>query len=117
MENENGDNKKNGRSARVTLKTVADHVGLTPGTISAVLNDTPGAVRIPQATKDRITAAARELNYYPNPLARALRVGQAAAKSNSVHFREHARRAGHHGRRELYAGYERNSAGGIARSG
>jgi DNA-binding LacI/PurR family transcriptional regulator len=86
MENENGDNKKNGKSARVTLKTVADHLGLTPGTISAVLNDTPGAVRIPQATKDRITAAARELNYYPNPLARALRVGQSAAKSNSVRF-------------------------------
>jgi DNA-binding LacI/PurR family transcriptional regulator len=76
MENENGDNKKTSKSARVTLKTVADHLGLTPGTISAVLNDTPGAVRIPQATKDRITAAARELNYRPNPLARALRSGQ-----------------------------------------
>jgi DNA-binding LacI/PurR family transcriptional regulator len=76
MENENEDNKQSSKSARVTLKTVADHLGLSPGTISAVLNDTAGAIRIPQATKDRITAAARELNYRPNPLARALRSGQ-----------------------------------------
>ncbi|MBO0911992.1 MAG: LacI family DNA-binding transcriptional regulator [Acidobacteria bacterium] len=66
---------------KVTLKTVADQVGLTPGTISAVLNNTSGAVRIPQATKDRILAAARELNYQPNPLARALRSGNAIPAS------------------------------------
>src|SRR5205085_238341 len=65
------------KHARVTLRTVAEHTGLTPGTISAVLNNTPGARRIPQSTRDRILAAARELNYRPNPLARALRTGQA----------------------------------------
>jgi DNA-binding LacI/PurR family transcriptional regulator len=75
------DNQRSAKPARVTLKTVAEYLGLTPGTISAVLNDTPGAVRIPLATKARITAAARELNYQPNPLARALRVGQAVSKS------------------------------------
>jgi len=75
------DNERSSKPARVTLKTVADHLGLTPGTISAVLNDTPGAVRIPQATKARIVAAARDLNYQPNPLARALRVGQAVSRS------------------------------------
>lgn len=79
MENETMNSKRS--STRVTLKTVADHLGLTPGTISAVLNDTAGAIRIPQATKDRITAAARELNYQPNPLARALRSGQTVARS------------------------------------
>jgi DNA-binding LacI/PurR family transcriptional regulator len=61
---------------RVTLKTVADHLGLTPGTISAVLNKTRAAQRIPQTTRDRIFAAAREFNYQPNPLARALRIGR-----------------------------------------
>ena len=80
MENENGDNKKISKSPRVTLKIVAEHLGLTPGTISAVLNDTAGAMRIPQATKDRITAAARDLNYHPNPLARALRFGQTITR-------------------------------------
>jgi DNA-binding LacI/PurR family transcriptional regulator len=66
---------------RVTLRTIADHVGLTPGTISAVLNNTRAADRIPQTTRDRIIAAARELNYSPNPLARALRTGKAAVHS------------------------------------
>jgi DNA-binding LacI/PurR family transcriptional regulator len=78
------DNKKSNKSVKVTLKTVADYVGLTPGTISAVLNDTPGAVRIPQATKARIVAAARDLNYQPNQLARALRTGQIVSSSESL---------------------------------
>ena|SRR5581483_6546821 len=82
MENEYLDNNKSSKPSRVTLKTVADHLGLTPGTISAVLNDTAGAIRIPQATKARIIAAAQELNYKPNPLARALRFGQAVATSD-----------------------------------
>jgi LacI family transcriptional regulator len=78
------DNKKSSKSVKATLRTVADHLGLTPGTISAVLNDTPGALRIPQATKDRIVAAARDLNYQPNPLARALRIGQAVPNGDSL---------------------------------
>jgi DNA-binding LacI/PurR family transcriptional regulator len=57
----------------VTLKTVARHVGLTPGTISATLNNSPAARSIPQGTKERILAAARELNYRPNFFARSLR--------------------------------------------
>jgi len=69
------------RPKKVTLKTVADQLGLTPGTISAVLNNTSGALRIPQGTKDRIVAAARELNYQPNPVARALRSGNLIAES------------------------------------
>jgi DNA-binding LacI/PurR family transcriptional regulator len=75
------DSKQSSKSTRVTLKTVANRVGLTPGTISAVLNNTAGAIRIPQATKARIVAAARELNYQPNPLARALRSGRTIARS------------------------------------
>jgi len=77
MHMENGNDTHGGR--RATLKTVADHVGLTPGTVSAVLNNTRAAERIPQHTRDRITSAARELNYQPNPLARALRTGKSFA--------------------------------------
>jgi LacI family transcriptional regulator len=75
------DKKRN--KPRVTLKMVADHVGLTPGTISAVLNDTYAARRIPQPTKDRILAAVRELDYQPNPLARALRTGQSIVQGET----------------------------------
>ena len=71
------EDKKRSKQSRVTLKMVADMIGLTPGTISAVLNDTYAARRIPQPTKDRIFAAVRELDYQPNPLARALRTGQS----------------------------------------
>jgi LacI family transcriptional regulator, galactose operon repressor len=57
----------------VTLKAVAQHLGLTPGTVSAVLNDSPSARSIPQETKNRIHTAAKELNYRPNFFARTLR--------------------------------------------
>jgi len=61
------------KSVVVTLKMVAQHVGLTPGTVSAVLNDAPSARSIPQKTKNRIHAAAKELEYRPNFFARSLR--------------------------------------------
>ncbi len=66
--------KKPGQKPEViTLKAVAQHLGLTPGTVSAVLNDSPSARSIPQETKNRIRAAAQELNYRPNFFARTLR--------------------------------------------
>jgi DNA-binding LacI/PurR family transcriptional regulator len=61
------------KSSTITLKAVADHVGLTPGTVSAVLNEAPSSRSIPQHTKNRIVAAARELNYRPNFFAQSLR--------------------------------------------
>lgn len=57
----------------ISLHELAEHVGLTKGTVSAVLNDSPSARTIPQRTKERIFAAARELNYRPNFFARTLR--------------------------------------------
>ncbi len=58
---------------KVTLKDVAQRVGLAPGTVSAVLNHAPSARVIPEHTQQRIHAAAQELNYRPNFLARSLR--------------------------------------------
>ena len=55
-----------------SLKKLAEHLGLNPATVSVVLNDVPGRT-IPQATRDRIKAAAKELNYQPSLLARSLR--------------------------------------------
>jgi LacI family transcriptional regulator len=59
---------------KVTLKTIADHLGLTPGTVSAALNNSAAARSIPEHTKERILQAARELNYRPNFFARTLRL-------------------------------------------
>jgi len=72
-----------GNERKVTLRTVADYLGLTPGTVSAVLNNSRAAQRIPQTTKDRIRAAARELDYLPNPLARALRTGKPMVRADA----------------------------------
>src|ERR1700675_2616643 len=59
---------------KVTLKTIASQLSLTPGTVSAALNDSPAARSIPEHTKQRILAAAKELNYRPNYFARSLRL-------------------------------------------
>jgi DNA-binding LacI/PurR family transcriptional regulator len=53
-------------------KEIAQALGLNPATVSVVLNDTPGR-SIPQATRDRIKAAAVRMGYMPNLLARSLR--------------------------------------------
>jgi len=73
-----GSDEKQGENARpgvyhsVSLKQVAAYLGLNPATVSVVLNDVPGR-SIPQATRDRIKAAAKEMNYQPSLLARSLR--------------------------------------------
>jgi len=61
------------RRKPVTLRTIADRVGLAPCSISAVLNNSPAARGIPQRTKDRVMRAASQLKYQPNFAARSLR--------------------------------------------
>jgi LacI family transcriptional regulator len=57
----------------MSLKFLAHHLGLSPGTISVVLNGVPRASEIPQKTQERILAAAKKLNYRPNHVARTLK--------------------------------------------
>jgi LacI family transcriptional regulator len=64
----------NRNESKVTLQTLAKHLDLAAGTISAALNDSPAARAIPEHTKRRILEAARELNYRPNYFARSLRL-------------------------------------------
>jgi DNA-binding LacI/PurR family transcriptional regulator len=59
--------------APASLKDVAAALGLSPTTISLVLNGSPGSEAIPPETQKKVFAAARKLNYHPNFLARALR--------------------------------------------
>lgn len=56
----------------VSLKILADYLGLCPATVSVVLNNVPGR-SIPQKTRDRVLEAARKFNYQPSLLARSLR--------------------------------------------
>ena len=61
------------KKAVVSLRTVAERVGLAPCSVSAVLNNTRASWAIPQRTKERVFRAAGELNYRPNLWARSLR--------------------------------------------
>jgi len=58
---------------RVNLRELAEHLGLSVATVSLVMNRSPAAKSIPQQTQARVRAAARELNYRPNAMARMLR--------------------------------------------
>jgi len=68
---------------RVTLKVVAKCVGLAMGTVSVILNHAPQAAAIPHQTRERVFAAARRLNYQPNPFARALRTRHLSAAAST----------------------------------
>ena len=71
----NGSKKKSEKSGsrKISLKELAAHLGLSPTSLSIVLNDAPAASAIPQETKDRIFEAAAQFNYRPNYFARSLR--------------------------------------------
>src|SRR5215475_9398002 len=70
---------KNGRATTrreqrpISLKELAARLGLSPATLSIVLNGSAVAETIPQETKDRIFEAAKKFNYRPNYIARSLR--------------------------------------------
>src|SRR5271154_6138496 len=55
-----------------SLKTLAAYLNLDPATVSVVLNKVPGR-SIPEATRERLRAAALKFNYEPSFLARSLR--------------------------------------------
>ncbi|CAN5882315.1 HTH-type transcriptional repressor PurR [soil metagenome] len=71
--NKVAENSKKSNSPRISLKELAAHLGLSPTSLSIVLNDAPAASAIPQETKKRILEAAEKFNYRPNYFARSLR--------------------------------------------
>lgn len=60
-----------------TLRDIANHLGVSPQAVSLALNKPAGAGRISAELRERITAAALEMGYQPNRLARALVRGQS----------------------------------------
>lgn len=59
---------------RVGIRQIADATGLSLMTVSRALN---GKTEVLPATRDRVLAAARELDYRPNGLGRALKSGRS----------------------------------------
>lgn len=58
------------------MRDVARASGVSPATVSFILNETPGQ-SFPAATRERVRAAAAELGYRPHGPARALREGRS----------------------------------------
>src|SRR4029078_8240121 len=57
----------------ITLRDVAERAGVSITTVSRILNGRETGVPVREATRERIVAAAKELGYKPNLLARARR--------------------------------------------
>ena len=57
----------------ISLKALAEHLGLSSATVSLVINRSPAAKSIPAVTQERVREAARQFNYRPNLMARSLR--------------------------------------------
>lgn len=57
----------------VTLEQVAELAGVSPSTVSRILN---GTAAVSQAKKDAVHAAIKELGFRPNPVARGLAGGK-----------------------------------------
>ena len=63
------------RRPSVSLKELARHLGVSPSTVSVVLNNVPGR-SISEPTRERIREAAEQMGYRPSLLARSLRLQQ-----------------------------------------
>ena len=65
------------RSAQVTIKDIAEKLGISPSTVSRALKDHPD---ISKATKKTVKELAEKLNYEPNALALSL----LSSRSNNI---------------------------------
>lgn len=63
-------------NSKVTIKDIAMAAGVSVATVSYIINDTPGK-SVSQQTRQRVLAAARELNYVPNTSAQRLKTNRA----------------------------------------
>ena len=66
-------NRKKASKNEITAKDVALLAGVSQSTVSRVLSPSEGAHFISEKTSERVRKAAAQLNYSPNPIARALR--------------------------------------------
>ena len=61
---------------QVSVRDVAREAGVSPATVSYILNDTPGLSFTPE-TRQRVLAAPQKLHYVANQAAKPLGTGRA----------------------------------------
>ena len=68
----------------IQIKEIAERLGVSPGTVSLVLNGRGDELRISKATQQRVKEVAKELNYQPNIYARRLRSSTVGETSKVI---------------------------------
>ncbi|MBL8993483.1 MAG: LacI family DNA-binding transcriptional regulator [Spirochaetia bacterium] len=72
MKSPRGTIQKQARKSSATIRDVAEASGVTAGTVSRVLNNRLGEMKVPSSTRQKIEQAAERLGYAPNIHARRL---------------------------------------------
>lgn len=72
-----------GRRKSVTIRDVAREAGVSPGTVSRAINDSP---LVNEDTRRKILAVVDRLDYRPDPVARRLSIGKTLAIAVIVPF-------------------------------
>lgn len=67
----------NTNMARISIKNIAQALGISNATVSLVLNGKEKEGRVGKETADLIRKTAKDMNYEPNTLARSLRMGKS----------------------------------------
>ncbi|MDD4777041.1 MAG: LacI family DNA-binding transcriptional regulator [Fermentimonas sp.] len=62
---------------KISLKTIANELGVSSATVSLVLNGKDKNGRVSKDLSEKILAKAADLNYVPNTLAKSLKVGKS----------------------------------------
>ena len=62
---------------RITMKQIAEEVGVSIGTVSAVVSGGSGKIFFSDMTRDRVLTAVERLGYTVHAQARSLRLGQS----------------------------------------
>lgn len=66
-------------SKKISLKDIAEAVGVSTALVSYVLNDKDEKTRVNKDTARRIREMAKEMNYQPNQIAKSLKSGRSQA--------------------------------------
>ncbi len=72
------------KKGTIQIKEIAERLGVSPGTVSLVLNGRGDELRISKATQQSVKKVAKELNYQPNIYARRLRTVRAGESSKVI---------------------------------
>lgn len=72
------------KQGSIHIKKIAERAGVSPGTVSLVLNGRGDELRISKATQQHVKEVAKELNYQPNIYARRLRSASAGKTSKVI---------------------------------